>query len=117
MKAWGRFWMLLLMAPLSVAEDKREAPRAPAKPPVYKPGAGPHEPVVHETLVLNDAKRKKDLQVRITYPKEKGRYPVLVHSHGMYGSKDAYDPLVRHWVSHGYVCLQPSHSESLSLGA
>ena len=117
MKAHGWFWILLLAAPLRAGEEQAETPRASAKPPVYKLSAGPHEPVVHKTLVLHDAKRKKDLQVRITYPKEKGRYPVLVHSHGMYGSKDAYDPLVRHWVSHGYVCLQPTHSDSLSLGA
>ena len=115
MRAYGRFWMLLLMAPLSAAEEK--PPRAPAKPPVYKLSAGPHEVAVHKTLVLRDEKRDKDLQVRITYPKEKGRYPILVHSHGARGSKDAYEPLVRHWVSHGYVCIQPTHSESLSLGA
>ena len=68
MRLRGWFWapLLVLAAPLSAGEEKAAAPRAPAKPPVYKPGAGPHEVAVHKTLVLRDKKREKDLQVRIT---------------------------------------------------
>jgi hypothetical protein len=31
-------------------------------------------------------------------------------------SKDNYQPLVTHWASHGYVVIQPTHSDSRSLG-
>jgi predicted dienelactone hydrolase len=69
-----------------------------------------------EKLVLKDGKREKDLQIRITYPEKRGTYPLLVFSHGAFGSKDAYEPLIEHWASHGYVCIQATHSDSLSLG-
>ena len=39
----------------------------------------------------------------------------MVFSHGASGSKDAYQPLIRHWASHGYVCIQPTHGDSLTL--
>lgn len=57
----------------------------------------------------------KDLFVRISSPEEKGEYPVIIWSHGMYGSKDNYQPLVEYWTRHGYVVIQPSHSDSISL--
>ena len=58
----------------------------------------------------------KDLRIRITHPRARGTYPVLVYSHGAFGSKDAYGPLIDHWANHGYVCIQATHSDSLSLG-
>lgn len=57
------------------------------------------------------------LQVRCTYPASGENLPVIVFSHGALGSKDAYGPLVSHWVSHGYVVLQPTHGDSLKLAS
>lgn len=71
------------------------------------------------SLPLRDEARGKDLQVRVTFPRAgeaKEKHPVLVFSHGMYGTKDAYQPLVRFWASHGYVCLQTNHPDSLAFG-
>jgi len=82
---------------------------------LYKVAKGPHTVEALPKLVLHDGKRDKDLQLRITYPKAGGPFPVIVWSHGAFGSKDAYQPLVRHWASHGYVCIQASHSESVAL--
>jgi acetyl esterase/lipase len=114
------------------------APTRPATPP--RPAAPPRRPgtpratpaaadllatyaqpgplAVHAlpTTVLHDPARDKDLQVRVTWPDADGTYPVIVWSHGAYGSKDNYQPLVRHWASHGYVVVQPTHFDSLSLG-
>jgi len=76
----------------------------------YKPQPGSHAVAVLETLEL------KGLPLRVTYPKESGKYPVIVFSHGLYGSKDGYQPLARFWAAHGYVCIQPTHPDSLQLG-
>ena len=68
-----------------------------------------------ENLLLHDDKREKDLQLRVTYPRGGGRHPLIVWSHGAGGSKDNYQPLVTHWASHGYVVIQPTHSDSRAL--
>lgn len=68
-------------------------------------------------LVMKDTARHKDLPVKITYPtgESNAKYPVIIFSHGALGSKDNYQPLVKYWTSHGYVCIQPTHSDSLTL--
>ncbi len=91
-----------------------------AQPPaeqrsLYAAAAGPHAVKSVTSLELTDPARQQPLLVRATYPQSTGRFPVIVFSHGAFGSKDAYDPLVRHWVSHGYVVLQPTHGDSISL--
>ncbi len=43
---------------------------------------------VHQSK-LRDSRRAKDLFVRVSSPEEKGVYPVIIWSHGMYGSKDS----------------------------
>ena len=82
---------------------------------LYKLAKGPLAIAAIETLVLHDDQRNKDLQLRVTYPKADGKYPIIVFSHGASGSKDGYQPLVSYWASHGYVCIQPTHGDSLSL--
>jgi predicted dienelactone hydrolase len=86
-----------------------------AKGAAYKMEPGPFRVQTIKELVLRDEKRKKDLQLRINYPDGKGPFPVIVWSHGMFGSKDGYQPLIQHWVQHGYIVIQPTHSDSLSL--
>ncbi len=71
--------------------------------------------VVSISLALKDTKRGKELNVRVTMPKEKDKFPVIVWSHGALGSKDGYDPLVKFWAESGYIVIQPTHSDSLSL--
>lgn len=73
--------------------------------------------VKQQAVTRTDARRNKTLDVRVTYPLEKGAHPVIVWSHGLGGSKDAYDPLVTHWASRGYVVVQATHSDSRSLPA
>jgi predicted dienelactone hydrolase len=83
----------------------------------YKAEAGPHQVKSIARVVLNDAKRMKELQVRIHFPGGKGPFPLIVWSHGAGGSKDNYNPIIRHWCSHGYVTIQATHSDSRSLAA
>jgi len=52
--------------------------------------------------------------VRVTYPVGKGPFPVVVWSHGLGGSKDAYQPLATYWAEHGYIVIQPTHADSLA---
>jgi predicted dienelactone hydrolase len=68
-----------------------------------------------EEASLDDPARNKKLALKITYPKKDGKFPVIVFSHGAGGSKDSYGPLISFWVSHGYVCIQPTHADSLRL--
>jgi predicted dienelactone hydrolase len=91
------------------AQDTREAD-------AYKLEAGPHKVQTIKELVLRDDKRKKDLQLRINYPDGKGPFPVLIFSHGAWGSKDGHLTLTELWASHGYVTIQPNHSDSRALG-
>ncbi|MCS7186787.1 MAG: hypothetical protein N3B10_13755 [Armatimonadetes bacterium] len=67
------------------------------------------------SVTLKDTDRSKDLPVRVTAPKVKSKNPVIIWSHGAFGSKDGYDPLVKFWAESGYVVVQPTHSDSLAL--
>jgi predicted dienelactone hydrolase len=63
-------------------------------------------------VVLHDAKRNKDLHVRVFYPNDRGKYPLIVFSHGAGGSQTCCESLTRHWASYGYVTVQPTHDDS-----
>ena len=82
---------------------------------MYKPHHGDLRLEAIETFKLWDEVRNAWIRLRITYPSEGGPYPIVVFSHGASGSKEAYQPLIRHWASHGYVCIQPTHGDSLTL--
>jgi predicted dienelactone hydrolase len=90
-------------SPASVATDS------------YNLAAGPHTVTEVSDLVLHDAKRNKDLHVRVFYPAEPGKYPVIVFSHGAGGSQTCCEALTRHWASYGYVTIQPTHDDSALL--
>ena len=98
----------------------RSAPDVPAAAPDpvstdadgYDLAPGPHAVSEVADLVLHDANRNKDLHVRIFYPSDAGKYPVIVFSHGAGGSQTCCDGLTRHWASYGYVTIQPTHDDS-----
>ncbi|MCA8987964.1 MAG: hypothetical protein KDA78_10005 [Planctomycetaceae bacterium] len=70
---------------------------------------------VSETTELKHPESGRSIPLRLTYPQEGENYPVIVFCHGAGGSGDFYQPLVQHWVSHGYVVLQPTFGDSISL--
>jgi predicted dienelactone hydrolase len=39
--------------------------------------------------------------------------PLIIFSHGAGGSSDAFSELCSHWASHGYVVVNPTHSDSI----
>ncbi|MDJ0976469.1 MAG: alpha/beta hydrolase fold domain-containing protein, partial [Planctomycetota bacterium] len=88
------------------------APTTGTSPEVARLAAAGRYTVKQVSLALTDETRGKTLDVRVTYPTEKAAFPVIVWSHGLGGSKDAYGPLVEHWTSRGYVVVQATHSDS-----
>lgn len=64
-------------------------------------------------LEWKDSQRKREVPVRIYYPKEaKSASPVIIWSHGLGGNRDAYAYLGNFWASHGYVVVHPQHQGS-----
>jgi predicted dienelactone hydrolase len=76
-----------------------------------KSTAGPFAVETADGLTLKDATRKKDLSYKVYFPKPNGTYPVLLFSHGFGGNKDAFGPIGKHWASHGYIVIHPSHDD------
>jgi predicted dienelactone hydrolase len=83
---------------------------------LYDPNLGPNKVRTVDQLVLHDAARNKDVPVKIYYPEGPGPFPVIIFSHGLYGSKDGYFALGQYWASYGYVSIHPSHDDSLRDG-
>lgn len=83
--------------------------------PTYKATTGPFEVETVKEIILHDARRGKDLPVFVSFPKGDGKFPVIVFSHGAMGAGDMGFPIVRHWTSHGYVVLCPTHADSIKL--
>jgi predicted dienelactone hydrolase len=99
-----------VLAAFACAADKAGPQADPCNPL-----NGPHAVQTIERLVLHDDARGKDLDILVRLPKDGGPYPVIIFSHGAGGSKDGFGPLSRFWASHGYVCIHPTHAESVSL--
>lgn len=74
---------------------------------------GPYSIQSKETIELVDRVRKKTLEVRATFPKDPGKYPLIILSHGLGGSKDGLLPLSEFWARHGFIVIQPTHSDSM----
>lgn len=81
----------------------------------YKLAAGPEQVAEVPDIVLHDSARNKDLHMRVFYPAGPGRFPLIVFSHGASGSQECCEALTRHWVSYGYVTIQPTHEDSARL--
>ncbi len=80
------------------------------------------EVVTDRSLMLHDARRGKDLPLLIRYPKPASdgragdaKLPVVVFSHGMGGSREAFGPLSEHWASRGYAVIHCTHDDSVQL--
>jgi len=78
----------------------------------YSAERGPHQVLTVEQVSLHDSARHKDLRLKIYYPEGPGPFPVIVFSHGLYGSKDSYWALGEYWASYGFVSIHPSHEDS-----
>jgi fermentation-respiration switch protein FrsA (DUF1100 family) len=91
------------------------APNPVERSAVLMTAPGPYAVTVSD-IVLRDDTQAKDLPLRVAYPNARGKFPVVVLSHGGGASKDDYTRAGDHWVSHGYVVIAPTHKDSKSLG-
>ncbi len=84
---------------------------------LYKCQKGSY-PVARTALIrIRDEDRERDLDISVVFPESGGgKFPVIVWSHGAFGSKDGYAPLAEFWASHGYVVIRPTHSDSVKKG-
>lgn len=105
---------LLAALPLAGAVSRTNAQEKPA-PMTYPVKQGAYEVVTVEEVILHDKARDKDLPVYINYPKNGGPFPIIVFSHGSGGSGDRVAILTKFWASQGYVCLNPTHEDSIGL--
>jgi len=67
-------------------------------------------------VVLPAPGRGDDLQVRVSAPADGTDLPVIVFAHGFGLAMDSYDPLVDFWAANGFVVVQPTFLDSLTLG-
>jgi predicted dienelactone hydrolase len=70
----------------------------------------PTREVATTKLDWHDARRDRDVPVKIYFPEEgAGPFPIIVFSHGLGGSRDGYEYLGRHWAGCGYVSMHMQH--------
>lgn len=87
---------------------------------LWKQGDAPYSVNSQPQVRLHDAEREKQLFLRVTWPELPEKQssqplPVIIFSHGAGGDQDAFQPVVKQWASHGYVVVQPTHADSVSL--
>jgi predicted dienelactone hydrolase len=76
---------------------------------LYKKIPGPL-PVKSILLDWQDANRNRALPVRIYYPDSPdGKFPVILFSHGLGGTRDGYGYPGESWASNGYICVHLQH--------
>jgi dienelactone hydrolase len=80
-------------------------------------GARLHSTVVVESLALSAPTTSGFHTLRIVYPAERGRFPLVVLSQGARSSPAMYARLAQHWAARGYVVLQPIPPELAPIGS
>lgn len=124
------FGALVLAAGAASAQPGGATPAAEVKPAGYRLGAGPWA-VGKKSFTLRDEAREKDLRVVVRFPDvppaagevaagdavkaEAPKFPLVLFSHGMGGSGEAFPELSEHLASHGYIVVHPTHEDSVSL--
>jgi len=70
----------------------------------------PNLPVATISTTWHDSARNRDVPVKIYYPKKgSGPFPIIIFSHGLGGSREAYSYLGEHWAGCGYVSVHLQH--------
>jgi hypothetical protein len=82
--------------------------------PRYKIERGPYEVRIVERLTLTDPVQGRDVDLRVLFPVTDGStaLPLVVYSTGAFCYPQMYDRITTHWVSHGYVVIEPNHLDS-----
>lgn len=95
-----------------------EAKAAAVGAPMDYAAAGPFT-VSSSSATWHDAARTRDVPVQIyapqigaETPKPAPRFPVLLFSHGLGGSREGGSIWAGHWASHGYIVVAMQHAGS-----
>ncbi|MCK7598542.1 hypothetical protein M0G74_14785 [Microbulbifer sp. CAU 1566] len=111
---WGLYSLVFKPAPVVLAEAK-PLPADTQLSAIYGLDPGPNPikiiPAIHLTT------RDGPLTLTAFYPDAEGVYPLVLFSHGNFSNRRAYDRILCHWVSHGYVVLAPDHRITGTRGA
>lgn len=101
------FLLLCLVAP--VLAFPAAADYDPLKLPAADASAALAAPA---DLTVRDARRGRDIPVRVFLPAQKGPAPVVLFSHGLGGSRENSPYLGRHWAGRGYAVVFMQHAGS-----
>lgn len=83
-----------------------------ARAAAYDPLAAPAPPSPPQDFTFHDAKRDRDVPVRIYLPRERAPQPVVLFSHGLGGSREGNAFMGEHWAARGYVAVFVQHPGS-----
>ena len=78
----------------------------------YDPLAVPKDAPPHQDMTVADAKRKREIPIRVYPPNEKTAAPVILFSHGLGGSREGSAFLGKHWAARGFVAVFLQHPGS-----
>ena len=77
------------------------------------PGWSPEKPTHNVAILLMtwyDSTRDRGIPVKIYYPEDlKSPCPLIIFSHGLGGSREAYGYLGRYWAGCGYISVHVQH--------
>ena len=112
-------WMFRTMAVVAVLgmHCGLVAQTDPAQSPVSKPL---YKVAPTATFALKDEKRSKTLEMTVVWPqapleanaKSPAQFPLVVFSHGLGGSDEAFPFLADYLAARGYVVIRPTHADS-----
>ncbi|MEO0017875.1 MAG: hypothetical protein RLZZ522_1158, partial [Verrucomicrobiota bacterium] len=89
----------LLVLPVTAANyDPLQVPETPAPKPL--------------DLTATDAKRAREIPLRVYLPAATAPAPVVLFSHGLGGSREGSSFLGQHWAARGYVAVFLQHPGS-----
>jgi predicted dienelactone hydrolase len=83
-----------------------------SSPGLYKADAGPWPVEVADGVRLTDPLQQRGIDFRVLHPQGSGAHPVVVFSHGGFCAPEMYDRITGHWVSHGYIVIEPEHLDA-----
>jgi dienelactone hydrolase len=104
--------VVLAISLLTVAAAPSARPVAPA---IALPYAPQRKLLPTDTIRLDwkDASRGREVPVKIYFPTQgSGPFPVIIFSHGLGGTREAYEYLGRQWAANGYVSVHLQHRGS-----
>jgi len=82
---------------------------------LYKITKGPYQVAKKTDLII--AATHRELELNLYYPEDysDNTFPLLLFSHGNWSDKDAYDRIIEHWTSHGYITISINHLDCCSM--